>query len=268
MQTISEIRWRGAYDPIHEAPAARCAIFTIDIYPSIAVGSEPDVFTGPLIQYVVRGNANETPSDMVGDVQMYDYSYTLPDPFEAASFTPYWVQIEAIQNGNPDWALSKGTRGDSQHFRRILGDSSNIYQYAPGDVALDLLALGAVGQTSGEGVPALPPRQITREPLPPAEVVPINADGVQEVKLVISRSGYTPTHFAVKAGVPVRVVFRQLGYVPGGNILLLRWGQQQVKYLTLSSLTDEQVLEFTPQEPGDFMFNCPHTWYDGVMTVQ
>ena len=86
--------------------------------------------------------------------------------------------------------------------------------------------------------------------------------------LVISRSGYTPTHFAVKAGVPVRVVFRQLGYVPGGNILLLRWGQQEEKYLTLSSLTDTQVLEFTPQEPGDFMFNCPHTWYDGVMTVQ
>ena len=54
--------------------------------------------------------------------------------------------------------------------------------------------------------------------------MPVNADGVQEVQLVVSRSGYTPTHFAVKAGVPVRVVFRQLGYVPGGNILLLRWG--------------------------------------------
>jgi len=99
-------------------------------------------------------------------------------------------------------------------------------------------------------------------------VIPVNAEGVQEVQLVISRSGYTPTHFAVKAGIPVRVVFRQLGYVPGGNILLMRWGQQEEKYLTLSSLTDTQVLEFTPQEPGDFKFNCPHTWYDGVMTVQ
>jgi plastocyanin domain-containing protein len=48
----------------------------------------------------------------------------------------------------------------------------------------------------------------------------------------------------------------------------VRWGQQEEKYLTLSSLTDTQVLEFTPQEPGDFKFNCPHDWYDGLMTVQ
>ena len=268
VQTIREVRWRGAYDPARRGSGGPVRDFTIDIYPSIPMGSEPDLTAGPLIRYEARGNANETPAEMVGDVQMYDYSYTLPDPFEAAPFTPYWVQIEALQSGSPDWALAKGTRGDSQHFRRILSDSANTYQYASGDAALDLLALGVAGETPGEGVPALPPREVTREPLPPAEVVPINADGVQEVMLVISRSGYTPTHFAVKAGVPVRVVFRQLGYVPGGNILLLRWGQQQEKYLTLSSLTDTQVLEFTPQEQGDFKFNCPHTWYDGVMTVQ
>ena len=140
--------------------------FTVDIYPSIPVGSEPDVAKGPLIHYEVGGNANETPAEMVGDVQMYDYSFTLPVPFEAAAFTPYWVQIEAIQTGNPDWALSKGTRGDSQHFRRILGDSSNIYQYAPGDAALDLLALGSAGETPGEGVPALPQRVVTQGTAP------------------------------------------------------------------------------------------------------
>jgi hypothetical protein len=242
--------------------------FTVDIYPSIAVGSEPDVAKGPLMHFEVGGNAGETPAEMVGDVQMYDYSYTLPDSFEAAAATPYWIQIEALQAGNPDWALSKGTRGDSQHFRRILGDSSNVYQYAPGDAALDLLASGAAGAAPGEGIPQITERRVSQGPLPPAEEVPINADGIQEVQLVVSRSGYTPTHFAVKAGIPVRVVFRQLGYVPGGNILLMRWGQQEEKYLTLSSLTDTQVLEFTPQEPGDFKFNCPHDWYDGVMTVQ
>ncbi len=62
-------------------------------------------------------------------------------------------------------------------------------------------------------------------------MIPVGADGVQEVVLVISRSGYTPTHFAVKKGVPVRIVFRQLGYVPGGNILLVRWGSQKEQYL-------------------------------------
>jgi hypothetical protein len=268
IETITEVRWRGAYDPAKGGAGGPVRDFTVDIYPSISAGSEPDVAKGPLIRYQVGGNANETPAEVVGDVQMYDYSFSLPFPFEAAPFTPYWVQIEALQAGTPDWGLSQGTRGDSQHFRRILGGGSNIYQYAPGDAALDLLALGLAGDTDGQGVPLLPPRVAVQGPLPPAEEVPVNADGVQEVVLVISRSGYTPTHFAVKAGIPVRVVFRQLGYVPGGNILLLRWGQQQEQYLVLSSLTDTQVLEFTPQEPGDYRFRCPHDWYDGVMTVQ
>jgi hypothetical protein len=267
-QTITEIRWRGAYDPARRGSGGMVQDFTVDIYPSIPVGSEPDVAKPPLVHYEVGGNANEKAAELAGDVQMYDYSFTLPVPFEADAYTPYWVQIEAIQSGNPDWALSKGTRGDAQHFRRILGDSSNIYQYAPGDAAFDLLAPGSAGGTAGGGVPAFPERKVTQEPLPPAEVIPINADGIQEVQMVVSRSGYTPVHFAVKAGVPVRVVFRQLGYVPGGNILLMRWGEQDAKYLELASLTDKQVLEFTPQEPGDFTFNCPHDWYEGVMTVQ
>ena len=66
--------------------------------------------------------------------------------------------------------------------------------------------------------------------LPPAEEVPVNAEGVQEVMLVVSRSGYTPIHFAVKAGIPVRLIFRQLGYVPGGNELNVRWGAQEGTY--------------------------------------
>ena len=132
----------------------------------------------------------------------------------------------------------------------------------------DLLALGIAGETPGGADPAVAQREVTQEPLPPAEVAAINAEGVQEVQLVVSRSGYTPTHFSVKAGVPVRVVFRQLGYVPGGNILLVRWGAQEEQYLVLSSLTDKQVLEFTPQEPGAYRFNCPHDWYEGLMTVE
>jgi hypothetical protein len=266
IQTLTEVRWRGAYDPRRRGSGGPVKDFSVDIYPSIPVGSEPDVAKGPLIRYKVGGNANETPAEVVDGVQMYDYVFTLPTPFEAAAFTPYWIQIEAHQAGTPDWGLSKGTRGDSQHFRRILGDGSNIYQYAPGDAAFDLLARATDGL--GQGLAAAPQRVASKQALPPAEVVPINADGIQEVVLVVSRSGYTPAHFAVKAGVPVRVIFRQLGYVPGGNILLVRWGQQQEKYLTLASLTDKQVLEFTPQEPGDFKFNCPHDWYDGVMTVQ
>ena len=96
----------------------------------------------------------------------------------------------------------------------------------------------------------------------------MNADGVQEVMLVVSRSGYTPLHFAVKAGTPVRLIFRQLGYVPGGNELFVRWGERKETYLILSSPTDTKRLDFTPEEPGEFRFSCPHDWYEGVMTVQ
>ena len=80
VQTITEVRWRGAYDPARRGSGGPVRDFTIDIYPSIPMGSEPDVATGPLIHYEVRGNANETAAEMVGDVQMYDYSFALPDP--------------------------------------------------------------------------------------------------------------------------------------------------------------------------------------------
>ncbi len=269
VQTITEVRWRGAYDPNWRGAGGPVRDFTVEIYPSIPVGAEPDVANLPLIRYEVRGNAGETPAGEVGGMETYDYRYTLPDPFEAAPYTPYWIQIEAIQTGAPDWGLVQATNGDAQHFRRrSIGTAASYFQMAPGDPAIELLAQGVSGEALTPGSAASWDREITPQALPPAEVVPVNADGVQEVVLVISRSGYTPTHFAVKPGVPVRVVFRQLGYVPGGNILLVRWGSQQEQYLTLDSLTDTETLEFTPEEPGDFRFNCPHYWYEGVMTVQ
>ena len=104
--------------------------------------------------------------------------------------------------------------------------------------------------------------------MPPAVQVPVNSQGVQEVVLVVSSSGYTPVHFAVKRDIPVRLVFRQLGYVGCGNELFIQWGSRQQGHLLLASPTDKQVLEFTPHELGDFPFNCPHRIYEGVMTVQ
>jgi hypothetical protein len=104
--------------------------------------------------------------------------------------------------------------------------------------------------------------------LPPAVEIPLNQEGVQEVVLVVSSSGYTPVHFSVKAGIPVHLIFRQLGNVGCGNELLIQWGPGQQGRLVLSSPTDKQVLEFTPQAPGDFGFNCSHLIYQGVMTVQ
>ena len=47
----------------------------------------------------------------------------------------------------------------------------------------------------------------------------MNAQGVQELTLVVTPGGYTPLRFAVKKGVPVKLTFRQLGQVGCGNDL-------------------------------------------------
>ncbi|HNS50810.1 MAG TPA: cupredoxin domain-containing protein [Anaerolineae bacterium] len=268
-QTISEVRWRGGYDPAKAGSGGPVQDFTVGIYSSIPAGSEPNLAIAPLVHYRVGGKAGETRSEVLGEVQTYEYRFELPEPFEAARATTYWVQIEAFQAGEPDWGLlaGGGTLGDGRHFRGTA--AGYFYQLVLEDAAIELLApvkdgiapLAEVG-ASLEEIAAMMAN------LPPPEEVPVSADGIQEVVLVVSRSGYTPIHFAVKAGVPVRLTFRQLGYVPGGNELLVRWGEDRETYLILASPTDKKVLDFTPLEPGEYRFSCPHDWYEGVMTVR
>ena len=103
--------------------------------------------------------------------------------------------------------------------------------------------------------------------LPPAVKVPINADGVQALTLVVTPEGYLPPHFAVSNGVPVRLIFRQLGDVGCGDELIFTWGKEQSADLKLDSAGDTQELSFTPNQTGDFPFHCPHYFYQGVLTV-
>ena len=102
----------------------------------------------------------------------------------------------------------------------------------------------------------------------PAIDVPINTDGVQELTLVVTPNGYSPEHFAVQKGIPVKLTFRQVGQVGCGNQLIFHWQDGKNATLTLASSSDIQTLEFTPGETGDFRFNCPHLIYRGVMTVR
>jgi hypothetical protein len=268
-QTISEVRWRGGYDPALKGSGGPVHDFTVDIYRSIPAGSEPDLAQAPLVHYEVGGNAEETPAGELGGLEIYDYRFVLPELFEAEAATTYWIQIQAFQTGDPDWGLvaGSGTLGDGRHFRSTA--YGYYYQLVLEDIALELLAPVVGGvlpvaevAASAEDIAAMLAN------LPPAEEVPVNAEGIQEVVLVVSRSGYTPLHFAVKTGVPVHLVFKQLGYVPGGNELLVRWGEGQETYLILSSPSDTKTIDFTPAEPGEFRFSCPHDWYEGVMTVR
>ena len=112
-----------------------------------------------------------------------------------------------------------------------------------------------------------PPKVRQMEPPPPVEIK-INEEGIQELTLVVTPGGYSPLRFAVKKGVPVRLTFRMLGQVGCGNELNFPIGAGSMRSLSLSSPDDKQVLEFTPQETGNFEFFCGHLMYRGVMTVK
>jgi hypothetical protein len=105
------------------------------IYPSIAGGSQPDVTHAPLVQYQTGSSAGETPAGTFGGIAMYDYSFTLPTPFQATAGTKYWVQIEAWQTGVPDWGLAVGTGGDNKHFRGMAVAGDIHYDAPAGDTA-------------------------------------------------------------------------------------------------------------------------------------
>ena len=112
-----------------------------------------------------------------------------------------------------------------------------------------------------------PPEVRAVEPPPPLEI-PITEEGIQEVNLVVTPGGYSPLRFAVKKGVPVRVVFRQLGRVGCGNELNLPYGEGLQLGLKLDDPADKQVAEFTPQQAGEFTFFCAHVMYKGIMVVR
>lgn len=136
MQTISHLRWRGGYTGNNRATNP-VTDWVIKIYGSIPVGSQPDLGTGPLKTYEIAGNANETAAEIVGGVQMYDYSLTLPTSFPAQAGVGYWVQIEAWQYGYPlTWGNATATGGNGSHFRRL----GNSYYGGTGDLAITLSA--------------------------------------------------------------------------------------------------------------------------------
>ena len=110
-----------------------------------------------------------------------------------------------------------------------------------------------------------PPEVRAVPPAPPVEATV--KDGVQLVDLIITPGGYSPLRFSVKKDMPVRLTFRALGEVGCGNELNLPISSSQAEALLLEGPEDEKVLDFTPQETGQFQFFCGHAMYRGVMVV-
>ncbi|MBL8877501.1 MAG: hypothetical protein JNG88_00150 [Phycisphaerales bacterium] len=146
---ITEVRWRGGYiyGGAYGGPVIN---FTIEIYPSIAAGSQPDVTHAPLVSYETGGNAGQTYAGVYGGTTMYDYQFTLPAAFQAAANTRYWIYILAWQHGIPEWGLSNATGGNGHYFRYVRG--IHMYQSAPGDFAMTLMSSDAPTYTIAASV--------------------------------------------------------------------------------------------------------------------
>ena len=102
----------------------------------------------------------------------------------------------------------------------------------------------------------LPTRQ--ESVLPKANVV----NGVQEVRMEQDSYGYRPSSLSVKQGIPVRWII---------NSLDTRSCASSIRIPTLGITRmlspGENIIEFTPQEPGSLRFTCSMGMYSGVFTV-
>jgi len=141
---VTEIHWRGGFDPAYSGSGGPVLDFTVELWSSIQDGSQPDIGSAfapnPLRHYVVTGNCNQTPAGTFGGVPLYDYRFTLPAAFQAAAGTKYWVRIHAWQHGIPDWGFAAASGGDGSYFRKL---ADYQYQSAPGDMTFSLLTSGA-----------------------------------------------------------------------------------------------------------------------------
>lgn len=139
-ETITEIDWLGGYDPLLFGAGGPVLDFSVKIYPSTALNTQPDI-ANPLVQYLTGGNAGESWIGDVGGIPMYAYAFSLPTSFIAAAGEKYWVQIEAFQGGSiPDWGIAAGTGGEGSHYLKESGAGGDIiYHFAPKDAAFTLL---------------------------------------------------------------------------------------------------------------------------------
>ncbi len=144
-QAVTEIRWRGGYDPQMAYWGGDIVNFRVSIYESTPGLSQPHLGPGypgnpaTLVAYDTGNAASETSAGMFGGVELFDYHLTLPTVFQAEAGKLYWVQIEAeMANGLPFWGLAAGT-GNGSYFRRIAGQADYYFQFVPGDTAFSIV---------------------------------------------------------------------------------------------------------------------------------
>ncbi len=200
----------------------------------------------------------------------------------AALFVREWVPVnpdtEILASSRPvqtkwgrGWLLSQGT-SLAALWVDVGPLRASVYSHDLGVVSREhiLQIANTLGPASNRQVFSFslerPPAIQEMAPPPPVEAT-VNAEGVQEMTLIVTPGGYSPLRFAVRRGVPVRLTFRQLGQVGCGNELIFPADPQNPSALALASEHDSKVLEFVPQQLGQFQYYCAHQMYRGVVTV-
>lgn len=91
----------------------------------------------------------------------------------------------------------------------------------------------------------------------------MGASGAQEVAVIV-KGGYTPDVIVVKAGQPVRMRFtRQESSACSEKVLFPDFNQS-----ALLPEGQEVTLEFTPDKPGEYGFQCQMGMLRGKLIVE
>lgn len=135
------------------------------------------------------------------------------------------------------------------------------------------VTLGGVALAIGVNLYFFSPRRaVVARPAPaPGEAPQAGAGGAtiaavagpQEVRITV-RGGYEPARIEVRAGQPVRLVFRR-EEVEGcsDTVLMPEWGI--AKHLPAH---EDTAVEFTPMTPGEYEFTCGMHMLRGTVVVK
>jgi hypothetical protein len=86
-------------------------------------------------------------------------------------------------------------------------------------------------------------------------VVPVDADGVQRLTIILDSYSYSPNHVIVQAGRPVEVELISVTTITPHNFIL----KDEASGLSLDrdvGAGKKSILQFTPMQKGIFQFYC------------
>ncbi|RME49389.1 MAG: cupredoxin domain-containing protein [Caldilineae bacterium] len=89
------------------------------------------------------------------------------------------------------------------------------------------------------------------------------SNGVQEANIVV-KGGYTPDVLVVKAGQPVRLNFTRQETASCSEMVLFPDFNRSAKLPTGETVT----IEFTPEKPGEYDFQCQMGMLHGKLIVE